>query len=108
MAKKAKRPSAPVDVTPAANPYAEKSLLSRRMGSLMGCACLVVFILFQELWIGMLSFGIGFALIFGVEALVEKTKVWYASSNLYLSVICLALAWAEYANGFITNLMSVK
>lgn len=108
MAKKAKRPTPSVDVTPGANPYAENSLLSRKMGSIMGCACLIVFILFKELWIGMLAFGIGFAIIYGLEVLVEKTKKWYASSNLYLSLACLILTYAEYTNGFITNLMKVK
>lgn len=108
MAKKAKRPAPAADVTPGVNPYADNSVLSRKLGSLMGCACLIVFILFKELWIGMLAFGIGFAIIFGIEVLVEKSKNWYASSNLYLSVICLVLTYAEYTSGFISNLMKVK
>ena len=108
MAKKAKRPAPVADVTPGASPYADNSLLSRKMGTIMGCACLMVFILFKELWIGMLAFGIGFAIIYGLEVLVEKTKAWYASSNLYLSIACLVLTYAEYTNGFISNLMKVK
>ena len=107
MAKKANRPSAPVDVTPGANPHADNSLLSRKLGNVMGAACLLVFILFKELWLGMLAFGIGFAVIFVLEVMVEKTKQWYASWNLYLSVGSLALAYAEYSYGFISGLMKM-
>ena len=106
MAKKANRTQPAVDVKPGADPNGGSLLLSRKMGSIMGCACLLVFILFKELWIGMLAFGIGFAIIWGLEVLVEKTKLWYASSNLYLSLVSLALAYAEYAHGLISNLMT--
>ena len=108
MAKKVKRPTPAADVTPGANPYADNSLLSRKMGTIMGCACLMVFILFKELWIGMLAFGIGFAIIYGLEVLVEKTRAWYSSSNLYLSVACLVLAYLERNSGFISNLMKFR
>ena len=108
MAKKRSTPRPVQDVAPGANPYSDNSLLSRRMGSIMGCACLLVFIMFKELWIGMLAFGIGFAIIYGLEVLVEKTKAWYASSNLYLSIACLVLTYAEYTNGFISNLMKIR
>ena len=108
MAKKRSTPRPVQDVAPGANPYSDNSLLSRRMGSIMGCACLLVFILFKELWIGMLAFGIGFAIIYGLEVLIEKSRKWYASSNLYLAIASLALAYAEYSSGFISNLMKVK
>ena len=108
MAKKAKRPAPVADVTPGASPYADNSLLSRKMGTIMGCACLMVFILFKELWIGMLAFGIGFAVIFGLEVVYEKSKAWYASVNLYASLGSFALAYAEYAYGFLSNLMNFR
>ena len=106
MAKKAKRQTYTPDVTPGADPNGGNALLSRRMGNIMGCACLLVFIMFKELWIGMLAFGIGFAIIYGLEVLVEKSGKWYTSSNLYLSLGSLALAYAEYAYQLLTNLMS--
>ena len=107
MAKKAKRQTYTPDVTPGADPNGGNALLSRRMGNIMGCACLLVFILFKELWIGMLAFGIGFALIYGLEVLIEKSRRWYTSPNLYLSLGSLALAYVEYAHQWLTNLMTV-
>ena len=109
MAKKAKRPQPIEDIKPGANPHGDNNtLLSRRMGSIMGCACLLVFILFKELWIGMLAFGIGFAIIYGLEVVLERSKKWYASSNLYLSLGCLAAAYFEFTSGLLSNFMKFK
>ena len=108
MAKKVNRTTYTPEMAPGADPNGGNVLLSRKMCNIMGCICLLVFILFKELWIGMLAFGIGFAIIYGLEVLVEKTKAWYASSNLYLSIACLVLTYAEYTNGFISNLMKIR
>lgn len=107
MAKKAKRPVPVAEVTPGADPNGGNVLLSRRMGTVLGCACMLMFILFDQLWIGTLAFGIGFAIIFGLQVLVEKSKAWYQSWNLYASMICLVLAYLEYTNGFLSNLMTL-
>ena len=61
MAKKVNRITYTPEVAPGADPNGGNVLLSRKMGNVMGCICLLVFILFKELWIGTLAFGIGFA-----------------------------------------------
>ena len=107
MAKKAKLPSTPVEVTPAPDPQSQNPLLSRRMGTVLGCACMVVFILFKELWIGMGACALGFGIIFGLQLHFDKNKAWYTSWNLYGAIICLVLAYLEYTSGFVTNLMTI-
>ena len=108
MAKKVNRTTYTPEVAPGADPNGGNVLLSRKMGNVMGCICLLVFILFKELWIGTLAFGIGFAVIFGLEVVYEKSKAWYASVNLYASLGSFALAYAEYAYGFLSNLMNFR
>ncbi len=107
MAKKAKRPVTPVEVTPGQDPQGQNPLLSRRMGTVLGCACLVVFILFEELWIGMLACALGFGIIFGLQVFYDKAKAWYASMNLYAAIICLVLAYLEYSSGLISDFMKI-
>ena len=106
MAKQVKRPTPAANVAPGADPKAKNALLSRRMGSIMGCCCLLVFILFDELWIGTLAFALGFAIIFCLEVFYEEAKKWYASYNLYCVFLCLVLAYVEYYYGFLSNLMN--
>ena len=108
MAKKAKRPAPVVDVPAGANPHGGNALLSRKMGNILGCACLLVFIIFEELWIGSLSFAIGFTIIFGLEVFYEKSKTWYSSVNLYAALFCFALTYAEYAYGIVSNIMKFR
>lgn len=105
MAKKAKQPRVVEDIKPGADPNGGNMLLSRRMGTVLGGACLLMYILFDQLWIGTLAFGIGFAVIFGLQVFYEKSKKWYASFNLYAALVCFILAYAEYNYGFISNLM---
>jgi len=107
MAKKAKRPQPVADVTPGADPHAGNPLLSRRMGTVLGCACMIVFIVFEELWIGTLACALGFAIIFGLQVFYDRTKAWYTSWNLYASVICIVLAYLEYSGGLISNIMKL-
>ncbi len=106
MAKQVKRPAPDMDMAPGADPKAKYALLSHRMGSIMGCCCLLMFIVFEELWIGTLAFALGFAVIFCIEVFYEKSKVWYASYNLYLTALCLALAYLEYVFGILSNLLT--
>ena len=107
MAKKVNRTAYTPDVTPGADPNGGNVLLSRRMGTVLGCACLLVFILFENLWIGSLAFGIGFTIIFCLEVFYEKSRNLFRSFNFYGALICYILAYAEYAYGFMTNLMKI-
>jgi hypothetical protein len=107
MAKKANRPQPVVDVTPGADPHIGNPMLSRRMGTVLGCACMVVFILFKELWIGTLACALGFAIIFGLQLIYDKSKPWYTSWNLYAAGICLVLAYLEYSSGLISEFMKI-
>lgn len=108
MAKQVKRPAPVVEVKPGADPNGGNMLLSRKMGNILGCVCLLMFILFKELWIGTLAFGIGFTAIFVLQVFLEKSKSWYTSWNLYAALVCYALAYMEYAYGLISNLMNVR
>ena len=95
------------DVAPSVDPSGGNVLLSRRMGTVLGCACLLICILFDQLWMGTLAFGIGFAIIFGLLVFYEKSKVWYQSIYLYASLDCLILPYLEYTYNFLSNLMKV-
>lgn len=108
MAKKAKRPAPVVNVAPGPDPNGGSVLLSRRMGTILGCACLLVFILFDELWLGTLAFGVGFSIIFALEIFHEKSRVWYKSFNFYAALISYALAYGEYVYGLLSRLMDIR
>ena len=107
MAKKANRPQNVTNVAPGADPNAGNALLSRRMGSILGCACLLVFIIFDELWLGTLAFAVGFTIIFALEVFYEKSRSLLRSFNFYGAVVCYLLAYLEYAYGFMTNVMKI-
>ena len=108
MAKQVKRPAPVVEVKPGADPNGGNILLSRKMGNILGCVCLLMFILFEQLWIGTLAFGIGFTVIFALQVFIEKSKSWYTSWNLYAALACYGLAYLEYAYGLISNLMNLR
>ena len=106
MAKKAKYP-APAQNTPAgANPYAPAKSVGRRLGNLLGGVCLLVYVIFEELWIGTLAFGVGFAVIWALQVFQEKTHKWFASPYLYASILTLGLAYGEWQYHFISNLLN--
>ena len=102
MAKKTKQ-NAPVQNT---NPYENRNSAGKRLGNLMGCACLLVFALSEELWIGMLACAIGFAVIYGIQVFHDKTEKWYTSPYLYCTLVTLGLTYAEYTYQLLTNLMT--
>ena len=104
MAKKANR-TAPVQTT---NPYENNRSVGKRLGNLLGCACLLIFVMFDELWIGMLACGFSLAIIYGIQVFHDKTAKWYTSPYLYFTLVTLALAYAEYAYQLLTNLMTIK
>ena len=106
MAKKAKRPAPAVEVTPGANPYAGSSI-GKRLGTVLGSIVLILFIVTDELWIGTLACALGFAVIYAMQVFVEKSKSWYGSIYLYAAILSAVLAWAEYTNGFVSNLMKI-
>ncbi len=107
MAKKAKLPEPVVEVTPGQDPNGGNLLLSKRMGNALGCAALIVFIIFGELWIGTLACAVGFCIIFGLEVFYEKSRAWYKSINFYCAILCAVLAYVEYASGFLSNLFKI-
>ena len=107
MAKKAKRPDPVVEVAAGKDPSGGNILLSKRMGNVLGSACLIVFIIFGELWIGTLACALGFCIIFGLEVFYEKARNWYTSVNLYCALLCFVLAYVEYASGFLSNLFKI-
>jgi len=107
MAKKARKQEPVVEVNPGTDPYGQSPYLSRRMGTVLGCACLIVFIIFEELWIGTLACALGFSIIFGLQVIHDKSKVWYQSLNLYAAIVCYVLAYLEYSSGFVSNIMKI-
>ena len=61
------------------NPYENKNSTGKRLGNWLGCACLLVFAIFEELWIGMFACAIGFALICGIQVFHDKTAKLHTS-----------------------------
>ena len=108
MAKKVNHSAAVHNVAPGADPYAKNKAIGRRIGNMLGCACLLVFIVFDELWIGTLACALGFAVIFGIQVFYDRSVKWYASPNLYAALGCIALAYVEYAYNFLSNLMKFR
>ena len=107
MAKKAKR-SAPVqNVSVGADPYAKNNSYGRNLGKILGCVCLLVFIMFDQLWIGTLACALAFAVIFAMQVFMEKSSSWFATPYFYATLACLALAYAEYSFGFLSNLLKL-
>ena len=107
MAKKANRTAPVQNVNPGADPYAKPQSYGKKLGNMLGCACLLVFILFDELWLGTLACGIGFGIIFGIQVFHDKACKWYASPYLYTTLAVLALAYVEYAYRVISNLLNL-
>ena len=106
MAKKAKRPTQ--TKTTATNTQPVASSAGRRMGNLLGGVCLLVYIVCKELWIGTLAFGLGFAVIWGLQVFLEKSHKWYTSPYFYSTLLTLALAWGEWQYAIISNLLNLK
>ena len=104
MAKKAKS-TAPVQTT---NPYETNHSVGKRLGNMLGCACLLVFVLFDELWIGMLACAFSLAIIYGIQVFHDKAAKWYSSPYLYFTLVTLALTYGEYAYQLLTNLMTIN
>ena len=65
MAKKAKRSAPQAEVSPGANPYARSG--GRRLGTILGSVCLLVFIMFEQLWIGILSGALAFVALYVMQ-----------------------------------------
>ena len=107
MAKKAKRPQPAAEVAPGKDPNGGNVLLSNRMGNALGCVCLLIFIIFDELWIGTLACALGFCIIFGIEVFYVKAKSWYTSINLYGALLCAVLAYLEYSGSFLSELFKI-
>ena len=95
------------EVSPGKDPSGGNILLSGRMGNVLGCACLLIFIIFGELWIGTLACALGFCIIWALEVFYAKTKTWYGSFNLYGSILCAVLAYVEYSSGFLSELFKI-
>jgi hypothetical protein len=108
MAKKAKHPAPVQEVSPGKNPYEKSGNVGRRLGNLLGCACLLVFAVFEELWIGMAACTLCLGIIFGITVFHDKTAKWYTSPFLYAMLATAVLAYVEYAYQLLTNFMTLK
>ena len=107
MAKKVNRSKPVVEVSPGASPYDKPNAGGKRMGTILGSICLILFIITDELWIGTLACALGFATIFVMQVFLEKSKAWYASFYLYACIGSFVLAWAEYTYGFVSQFMKI-
>lgn len=107
MAKKVNRSVPAQNMAPGADPHTKSNSSGRLVGNMLGCACLIVFIIFDELWMGTLACALGFAIIFGIQVFHDSSVKWYASPNLYASLGCFVLAYVEYAYSFLSNLMKI-
>ena len=107
MAKKVNSSKPVVDVTPGANPHESNNPYGRKLGNILGAVCLLVFIIFDELWIGNLACAFGFAVIFFIQVFHLKTHKWYTSPYLYASILTFVLAYAEYRFDFLTELLKI-
>ena len=108
MAKKSNRNQPVREASAGPNPYEKNNSTARNLGKALGAACLVVFILFDEFWISLLACGICLAAIYGIQGFHDKTVKGFASFYLYATLAVLGLAYAEYSNGFLTKLMTLK
>lgn len=106
MAKKVNRPAAAQNVSPGKNPYANSQKSGRRMGNLIGALCLLSFIVFDELWIGILITALAFGILFAIQV-HDKVVKWYASPFLYAVAVTLVMAYVEYAYQLFSNLIDL-
>lgn len=86
----------------------EKSAKSRNFSGFIGCVVLLAFIFFEELWIGTAVCACGFLVFFVLQVFVDKSHSWYTSPYLYFSLIVAVLAYLEYAQSLISNLLGLK
>lgn len=78
-----------------------------KLPKLLGGVVLLAFILIEELWIVTLVGAAAFAAFLYLQVVVEKSRPWYTSPYLYAIFVCLVLAWLEYRNGLISNLLKL-
>ena len=107
MAKKAKRPAPVQEVSPGANPYEGNKISGRRLGMIMGSICLLVFIWFEQMWIGILSCAVAFLVLYVMQVFFEKSRSWYGSIYLYATIAALALTYVEFSTGVISRILKV-
>ena len=106
MAKKVSHPQ-PQNVAPGADPYQKNNTSGRNLGKMMGAVCLLVFICFDELWVGTLGCAIAFGVLYVMQVFFEKSKTWFSSVYLYATVATALLAYLEYSRQFISNLLGL-
>ena len=107
MAKKSKSVRPVSDGKPGANPY-QKNRTGQNIGKVLGAACLLAFIIFDQLWIGILTCTLVFSALYIIQVFFEKSKSWYSSMFLYAALATALLAYLEYSSGVITRLMTFK
>jgi hypothetical protein len=108
MAKKAKRPAPVKEMSPGKNPYEKSGNKGRRLGNLLGCACLLVFAVSEQFWIGLAACALCLGIIFGITVFHDKTSKWFASPFLYAMLGTIVLAYVEYEYQLLTNIMTLK
>ena len=107
MAKKVKRPAPVAEVSPGANPYDKSAASGNRLGMIMGSFCLLMFICFEQLWIGIIGCALAFAVLYVIQVFFEKSRNWWQSPYLYGTIGILAMAYLEYSTGMISNLLNL-
>ena len=104
MAKKSNRNVKPTQVSTAPDPYTKNS---GNLGKMMGAVCLLVFICFEQLWIGTLACALAFGVLCVIQVFVEKSRTLFTSAYLYAAAGTAVLAFLEWQNHFISNLLGL-
>jgi len=107
MAKKPTQTRPAQKHNPGANPYQNNNSVGNNLGKMIGAVCLLVFIIFEQLWIGTLACALAFAVLYVMQVFVERSKTPFTSMYLYATAATALLAYLEYRYQIISNLLGL-
>ena len=108
MAKKSTRNVRPQEVKAGPDPNAGKATgAGKSLGSIVGCACLLAFIVFDQLWLAIACCALAFAVLYAMQVFLEKSVSWSESPYLYVTLLVGALAFVEYQFGLISRIFNL-
>ena len=94
---------APVSTSAGSKPQRE----GRKSGTILGVICLLAFVVIEQLWIAIAVSALVLGALYFLQVFGEKSASWYGSGYLYATIACAVLAYLEYSQQVITNLINL-
>ena len=95
--------TAPASTSAGSKPQQE----GRKSGTILGVVCLLAFVVIEQLWIAIAVSALVLGALYFLQVFGEKSATWYGSGYLYATIACAVLAYLEYSQQIITNIINL-